>query len=205
MTTLSATGKLGRGDWTDAAIHTLLSSGIDAVQITRLASQLQVSRGSFYWHFADRGELLTAILDEWQARNGRAIKTILRDVDSLSAAVLEFFSLWVDNTCFSPVLDQSIRDWAQLDPEVFECVRKEDQRRIKQINQCFQRFGYEAEEALVRARILYFAQVGYYAMHMQEPMQSRLALLEQYYLSFTGRKLSVKVATEFKQRFEDKS
>lgn len=205
MTTLYATGKLGRSDWTDAAIHTLLSSGIDAVQITRLASQLQVSRGSFYWHFADRGELLTAILDEWQARNGRAIKTVLHDVDSLSAAVLEFFSLWVDNTRFSPVLDQSIRDWAQLDPEVFECVRKEDQRRIKQINQCFQRFGYQVEEALVRARILYFAQVGYYAMHMQEPMQSRLALLEQYYLSFTGRKLSAKVATEFKQRFEGKS
>jgi AcrR family transcriptional regulator len=205
MTTLSATSKLGRSDWTDAAIHTLLSSGIDAVQITRLASQLQVSRGSFYWHFADRGELLTAILDEWRVRNGRAIKTVLRDVDSLSTAVLEFFSLWVDNTCFSPALDQCVRDWAQLDPAVFERVRKEDQRRIRHIDQCFQRFGYEAQEALVRARILYFAQVGYYAMHMQEPMQSRLALLEQYYLSFTGRKLSAKVATEFKQRFEGKS
>jgi AcrR family transcriptional regulator len=205
MTTHSATSKLGRSDWTDAAIHTLLSSGIDAVQITRLASQLQVSRGSFYWHFADRGELLSAILDEWRERNGRAIKTVLRDVDSLSTAVLEFFSLWVENACFSPALDQSIRDWAQLDPDVFERVRKEDQLRIRQISQCFQRFGYEASEALVRARILYFAQVGYYAMHMQEPMQSRLALLEQYYLSFTGRKLGAKVAAEFKQRFEGKS
>ncbi len=194
--------RLGHSDWTGAAIHTLLVNGIDAVQITRLASQLNASRGSFYWHFADRQALLNAILDDWHQRNGNSIKTALNQVDSLSEAILEFFALWVNSDCFSPTLDQSIRDWARLDPKVFAIVTKEDQLRIQLIADCFQRFGFTKPDATVRARVLYFAQIGYYAMHMEEPMQSRLALLDQYYTSFTGRKLSAKVAARFKQRFE---
>ena len=205
MTEIIATNKLGRSDWTDAAIRTLLSSGIDAVQITRIATELKVSRGSFYWHFSDRGDLLNAILMEWQDRNGNSIKSVLGSVESLSAAILEFFSLWVDNQCFSPAFDQSVRDWAQLDQQVFARVRKEDQVRIKHIDQCYQRFGFEPQEAQVRARVLYFAQIGYYAMHIEEPMQDRLELLEQYYTAFTGRKLNAKVAAEFVQRFAEKS
>jgi hypothetical protein len=42
------TQRLGKSDWTDASISTLLTEGIDAVQITRLAKTLGVSRGSFY-------------------------------------------------------------------------------------------------------------------------------------------------------------
>jgi AcrR family transcriptional regulator len=205
MATHPATHKLARSDWTQAAIDMLIANGIDAVQITRLANHLKVTRGSFYWHFTDRSELLNAVLDEWRERNGNAIKTTLNNVDSLSEAILEFFAVWVDNPRFSPALDQSIRDWAQLDKQVFENVGAEDQQRIRHISQCYQRFGFEPQEALVRARVLYFAQIGYYAMHMEEPMQDRLALLQQYYTAFTGRKLRATVTASFIKRFEGKS
>ena len=43
--------RLTREDWVLAALQVLLKEGIEAVQITALAQALNVTRGSFYWHF----------------------------------------------------------------------------------------------------------------------------------------------------------
>lgn len=198
----TATVRLGRENWISAATATLLEHGVDAVQITRLATGLNASRGSFYWHFTDRADLLNAVLDNWHAQNGRSMDTALKNVSSLSEAVLEFFSLWLNNHGFSAALEQAVRDWAQLDDAVMKTVQREDQLRIKKIRDCFVRFKFEKKEALVRARILYFAQIGYYAMHMDESMHERLVLTELYYASFTGRKLNTKVAKAFFERIK---
>jgi AcrR family transcriptional regulator len=45
----------------------LLTGGVGAVRINDLARVLRVTKGSFYWHFKDRGELLEALLREWEA------------------------------------------------------------------------------------------------------------------------------------------
>jgi hypothetical protein len=50
----------------------------------------------------------------------------------------------------------------------------------------FGRHGYAPEEALVRARVLYTMQVGYYALDLREPMEARLALAPHYLETFTG-------------------
>ena len=52
--------RLTRQDWIDAAINRLLKTGVDAVRVEPLADEIGVSRGSFYWHFKSRGELLEA-------------------------------------------------------------------------------------------------------------------------------------------------
>lgn len=189
--------RLSKEDWTQAAITSLITQGIDAVQITRLAKSLDVSRGSFYWHFEDRQALLSSMIEYWQSANSASVKNVLSDVRSLSEGVLEFFSLWVEQTPFSAELEQAVRDWARLDSNVMAVVWDEDKLRIEAIGQCYARFGFKPKEALVRARVLYFAQIGYFAMHMQESMKDRIALLELYYLSFTGRRLNAKVARDY--------
>jgi AcrR family transcriptional regulator len=52
-----------------AAKQALLETGLDAVKIQPLASRLNISRTSFYWFFKDRGALLDALLEEWDAKN----------------------------------------------------------------------------------------------------------------------------------------
>ena len=142
------------------------------------------------------------MLDHWHTHNSQSISDALTRVDTLSEAVLEFFSLWLDTNRFSATLEQAIRDWARLDNKVLAKVREEDQLRIAQIQQCYVRFNYTRDEALVRARILYFAQIGYYAMHMEESMHDRLAMTSLYYQSFTGRKLNARVAKTLSSRFK---
>ncbi|MFM2303629.1 MAG: hypothetical protein RLZZ135_1039, partial [Cyanobacteriota bacterium] len=61
--------KLGRQDWVQAAIETLIEKGADAVKVDVIAKSLKITRGSFYWHFKNLDDLLAAIIQEWQAVN----------------------------------------------------------------------------------------------------------------------------------------
>ena len=51
--------------WIDAATAVLVDQGIDSVRVDVLATQLKVTRGSFYWHFRDREDLLRRVLQTW--------------------------------------------------------------------------------------------------------------------------------------------
>ncbi len=195
-----ATPPLGKADWISAALECLVHEGIDAVQITRLAKAIGVSRGSFYWHFADRQNLLDSMLEEWNAANLPVIERELATAASLSEGVLGFFAIWETNQQFSAQLDHAVRDWARLDKDVLDLVRQEDAQRIETIATMFKRFGFEPNEAVVRARVLYFAQVGYHAMNVEDSMAERLNMLEHYYLTFTGQKLDAAVARQFRHR-----
>ncbi len=51
----------------------------------------------------------------------------------------------------------------------------------------FLRYGYPEQEAFIRARVLYFTQIGHYTLGMRDDRDMRLRLLQPYLLSFTGR------------------
>lgn len=53
-------------DWTRAALDTIAEQGIGHVSVERLAARLGTTKGSFYWHFADRPALLEAALARWE-------------------------------------------------------------------------------------------------------------------------------------------
>src|ERR1017187_2761901 len=57
---------LSRNDWLKAARLALLTGGVEAVRVEKLARNLRVTKGSFYWHFKGREELLDLLLREWE-------------------------------------------------------------------------------------------------------------------------------------------
>ncbi len=190
--------RLGRADWLRAAMFCLMEGGIDAVQITRLATSISASRGSFYWHFKSRQELLDSLLDEWFAVNSKRITQVLDHADSLDRGVLSFFAVWTNPDNFNSPLEQAVRDWARLDRRVLKVVRREDANRIAVIAALFERFGYLPQEAIVRARVLYFAQVGYFAMNPEEVIEERMSMLDDYFFAFTGKVLDAEVGSLFR-------
>lgn len=189
-----------RADWLDAALTVLVDEGLEAVQITRLARSLDVTRGSFYWHFRDRSDLLEALVEEWRHRNTGVMLTALSSAKSLSDGILSLFSVWVDHQLFNPQLDQAIRDWARRSEDIKDIVTAEDDSRIDAIGGLFKRFGYEDPEAFIRARVIYFTQISYYALGVDEPMTERMSYLTSYYRCFTGREMDESVAEDYRQR-----
>lgn len=188
-------------DWIEAALEVLLEDGIEAVQITVLSKRLNVTRGSFYWHFDSREALLDALLAEWRVRNTGVMVEAIAETETLDHGILALFSVWTDHTRFDPRLDQAIRDWARYSGSLLDKVQAEDQARVTAIADFFKRHEYEATEAFIRARIIYFTQLSYYALNVQEPMADRLSYLSAYFLGFTGRKIDPDIAQSQIEKF----
>lgn len=178
---------LGPDDWVEAALAALVEGGIGAVRIDPLARRLGVSRGSFYWHFADREALLKALLAAWDSRNTRPFLAVLDPPETAPlTAILRYFEIWRQQRDFDPGLDAALRDWARTAPEVAEAVRGADYRRMAVLETLFLRLGYEPTEALVRARASYYHQVGYYALGIRQSAEERRTLLPVYFRVLTG-------------------
>jgi AcrR family transcriptional regulator len=58
--------RLAPEDWADAALDALLEGGLGAVTVERLARELGVTKGSFYWHFEDRAGLVAAAVARFE-------------------------------------------------------------------------------------------------------------------------------------------
>ncbi|MEO0748211.1 MAG: TetR/AcrR family transcriptional regulator [Pseudomonadota bacterium] len=194
--------RLGAADWIEVALQSLVSGGIEAVQITALARTLKVTRGSFYWHFETRDDLLAALIQEWRARNTDVIVEAISDVPTLDEGILELFAVWVDHTRFDPALDGAIRAWAKHDLKLSEVLKAEDTARIDAIASFFERHGYEVKEAFIRARVIYLTQISFYALGIDEDasVAQRLSYLEAYFRSFTGRDIDPDICATYRAR-----
>src|SRR5215510_4079559 len=66
------TKKLSAQAWIDFALATLARQGAEALKADVLARKLGVSRGSFYWHFADLGTFHARVVEHWKAATTEA-------------------------------------------------------------------------------------------------------------------------------------
>src|SRR5262245_61265352 len=55
-----------KADWVRAGLSLLMKNGISGVRIEQATTRLGVTKGSFYWHFADAADFHRAMLAEWQ-------------------------------------------------------------------------------------------------------------------------------------------
>jgi AcrR family transcriptional regulator len=181
-------GAFDREQWLAAARKMLIKSGIDQVKIERLSKQVKVTRSSFYWHFQSRADLLHALLDHWQATNtGPMLRAIEAAIEAGPTGIHILGRVWIEEREFNPAYDTAVRDWARKDPKVAATVREVDGKRIAALTRLMQVYGYQGNEALVRARIMYFHQVGYYALGIHETVEERLKLEPLYMKALSGR------------------
>jgi AcrR family transcriptional regulator len=180
--------RIGRADWIGAALEVLVEGGVGGVKVLALARRLGVSRSSFYWFFRSRADLLDRLLEHWQETNTRAIlERAALPAGSIGSGVLNIFACWIDESLFDPRLDFAVREWARRAPPVRRAVDSADRARVAAIAGLFARHGYGEREAFVRARVLYFMQIGYYSLRLAEPLATRLSYTFDYVAAFTGR------------------
>ena len=180
--------KVTREDWLDAARAILITEGAGEVKVLTLAGHLSVSRSSFYWYFGSHRDLLNALLEDWEARNTAPILAhCALPAATITGALCNFFRCFVDSNRFDPQLDFAIREWARRDATVRARIDTADQARLGAVTEMYERHGYPKAEADIRARILYFMQIGYHALELRETMTARMGRLHGFLEHFTGR------------------
>jgi AcrR family transcriptional regulator len=179
--------KVTRDDWLKLAGEVLIERGVSHVKVLALARSLGVSRSSFYWYFQSRKDLLDQLLEGWEGRNTRAILDhAARPAGNICRAVMHLFECFMDATRFDPRLDFAVREWARRSPAVRARLDAADEARVNAIRDMFLRHGFETAEAFTRARIIYFMQIGYYALVENEPFETRFTLLQPYLVAYTS-------------------
>ena len=185
---MPAGGRSTQSDWFNLALETLVSEGIDHVKVQVMAKRLGVSRSSFYWFFESIQDLQDQLLSHWLTRNtDPIIERAFRPAPNVVQAVCSVFECWVDIALFDPNLDAAIRYWGRRDQKVRAVVDQADTRRVDAVARMFMRYGYPEEEAFIRARVLYFTQIGHYTLEVKENPEVRMGHLRSYLLAFTGR------------------
>lgn len=177
-----------REDWIAIARKTLVTAGIDDVKVDRLAKRLGVTRGSFYWHFQSRSDLLQALLKDWEARNLVEIAQVEEHWTSSGPELSDVVRSWMSEDSAFLAFDLAVRGWARKAPSVAKAVHRVDDAWIALLEEVFRHSGYGGDEALVRARIVYFHQIGYYALDIRETLEERVRLIPIYYEALLGKK-----------------
>ena len=171
--------------WIAAATEVLIDRGIDAVRVDVLAKALEVTRGSFYWHFKDREALLVAVLHAW--RDGATEQVIERFEGQQAdpkALIGELISLPFRGRAAQRAarVELAIRAWARRDALARQAVDEVDARRLSYIAQCFSALGFGIGEARARAFILYAYEVAESILSQQgtaAQKKERSALLQR--------------------------
>jgi AcrR family transcriptional regulator len=179
--------KVTRADWINMALETLISDGIGNVRVLTLGQKLGVSRSSFYWYFNSRQDLLDQLLKHWHETNTTAIvERARRPAETIIMGVMNVFECWADERLFDPRLDFAVREWARRSADVRRMIDQADDDRLTAIRDMYRRHGYDDEDAFIRARVLYYMQIGYYGLDLKEPVEARVSHLAAYLRSFTG-------------------
>ncbi|MEM7528134.1 MAG: TetR/AcrR family transcriptional regulator [Pseudomonadota bacterium] len=180
--------KATRDDWLAAATDLLVEEGVERVKVLALSDRLSVSRSSFYWYFRNRDDLLDQLIAAWRAKNtGAIVAQCERPSATITEGVCNLFRCFVNRDLFDHRLDFAVREWARRSPPLRAVLERSDTDRVAAIAALFERHGTPAGEAVIRARIVYYMQIGYYALDYVEPLEARLAAVPGYLLGFTGQ------------------
>jgi len=144
---------LDREAWARRALDVLRIEGIQGVRVERLARDLGVTKGSFYWHFKDRNALYRNMLDYWADAYTQVVvgNTEFHDDDpggSLMAAMKMVRRDGLDQ------YEMAIRAWADRDRMAEQAVRRVDRQRTSFVRGLFERLAVQGQDAEIRTRLL---------------------------------------------------
>nr|WP_313951956.1 TetR/AcrR family transcriptional regulator [Accumulibacter sp.] len=155
--TTRARAALDRNEWIEAAIDVLAEQGVQGMRIEVLAKSFGVTKGSFYWHFKDRQDLVDGVLETW--RDGR-----IRDIDKQTVAtpgkereqllhLIDVYGATRNRKGIS--IELAVREWARRDAQAAAVVEEVDSWRLECTRKLFVSRGLADNEAKSRSLLLY--------------------------------------------------
>jgi AcrR family transcriptional regulator len=175
--------RLSRQAWVQAALDAIAEGGLAAVAVVPLAKRLGATKGSFYWHFADREALVEAALADWEHSHTAAV---IAEIETSSDDPLQQLRL-----LFKRVTALAARDRIELallatadHPTVQPVLDRVTRRRIEFVAGRFQRLGFSRAQAKRRAFLAYSAYLGHAQLvHATPQLLPRAQAAKRAYLN----------------------
>ncbi|HEX2772809.1 MAG TPA: TetR/AcrR family transcriptional regulator [Micromonosporaceae bacterium] len=152
--------QLTRDDWAAAAAKALAAGGVAAVAVEPIAAQLGATKGSFYWHFANREALLRAALEHWEHQH---TAVVLAEIDARGDDPLTRLRLLIKRVTEAVQEDRiALALLADADhPIVAPVLRRVTERRVRYTADLLAELGLAPDRAAQRALLAHSAYLGH--------------------------------------------
>ncbi|MEA2165151.1 MAG: hypothetical protein QOK37_3278 [Thermoanaerobaculia bacterium] len=143
-------------DWEEAALDVIAASGIAALSIPDLARTLEVTKGSFYWHFAGLDDLVQRALKRWDTLD----KATLDQIRTISDPVSRLRTLFAEAMAAKRAQALYIALALSSSTAAAATLRKVSNRRLKVLAEAYCEIGMPAAAAQQQALLAYSAYIG---------------------------------------------
>lgn len=150
--------RISKDEWLACALKALENSGIDGVRVDKLARQLGVARSGFYWHFKDRQDLLTHMLEYWAHEYTEVVTENKALTEGPAIQRLENVMRTVRDYELNR-FEAAIFVWSQSDPAAKETFNRAFKMRLDFIRNIFSELGFKGDELEMRVQLF----MGYLA------------------------------------------
>lgn len=144
--------------WISHGLAALANHGYGALKADVLAKSLNVTRGSFYWHFRDVAEYHKAVIELWRTR---ATENIIAQIETVADRAERLPTLFRTALGGNIALDKAMRAWAQSEPVAKKALAEVEAIRVQYLEQLLDTANVPTKSIKSRARILHWAFVGY--------------------------------------------
>ncbi len=155
-TTDTRSDRDGAQVWIIGALNMITCRGVSAVKIERLAREINVSKGSFYWFFRNTDELLQRSLAHWKTNlNNAVFEQVRASQGSVHVRMIDMIDMVFQSKMGR--YDAAIRAWGMTDHAVSLLVAEVDRERLDFLISLFAEQGFEDALARQRAHLFYRA------------------------------------------------
>lgn len=172
--------------WIEAGFQLLAQGGIDSVRVDRISKTIGLTRGSFYWHFKSRAELLEAMLELWHQKGTH---DIIQLVEQEKLNPNNRLSILLNLTTKSPgpqyggkFAELSIRVWGAHNPHAASVIKQVDAERVAFVHKLLIEMQVEPALASMLAEIIYNAYIGMMSRDLPDKEAMRMMKLATTFL-----------------------
>ncbi len=182
------TESLTRDDWISGAWDMLGENGLDGVRVEPLARRLGVTKGSFYWHFKDRQQLMDALLDRWFSIWDDQMLPDMEEAANPADRIWALFESVVGRVTRGQTV--SLRMMSHSDADVARRIEERDAQRLSSLTSELVEIGFAADEARVRGQVYQTIMTGEYLRSGGLPLEERVARARSYHLMLSSPNVS---------------
>ena len=177
--------RLSRDAWLAKALDTLADNP-EHLRIDEIAQRLNVSKGSFYWHFENRADFVRALAEYWRDANTQSVVDAIEQRDISPEERLRELMLFIVEQKAAQY-DLAIRAWARHEPDILPVIREVDEIRLDTLRGIFAEMGFEEPDLGMRTRVFVVTHSFEQLLSVGLGREEALAQLETRHAFFTKR------------------